>query len=332
MDISTKYMGLELKNPLVASSSPLTEKFDNIKKMEDAGVSAVVLFSLFEEQLKTDVAAVDYFTSYGADSFGEALSYFPDPDEYNVVPSEYLNLISKAVKETDIPIIGSLNGVSNESWVKYAKLIEEAGAHGLELNSFYTPTDLTKTGRDIEKMYMDVVKAVKSSVNIPVALKLNPFFSSMGNMATQFDEAGVDALVLFNRFYQPDFDLDSLEVINDLKLSDPNEIRLPLLWIAVLSGKVKASLGATTGVHSSQEIIKYIMAGADVAMVTSSLLINGIGEVSKLLDDFNSWLEFHEYESVEQMRGSMSQSSVDNPEVFERANYIKVLKGFNPTF
>lgn len=326
MDLTTTYMGLNLKNPIVPSSSPLSEEVDNIKRMEDAGAGAVVMFSIFEEQIKRDAEMIDLYTSYGTEHYAEMLSFFPEMDEYNVGPDSYVELIEKAVQTTDIPIIGSLNGITNDAWIDYSKQIEQAGAAGLELNVFYVPTNPDKSGAEIEQLYLDIVKGVKAAVSIPVAVKLNPFFSSMAHMAGQLDQAGADALVLFNRFYQPDFNLEKLEVEPTLQLSTPAEIRLPLLWLSVLYGKVEASLAATTGVHSAEQVVKYLMAGADVTMVASAMLKHGIDHIGVLVRDLQKWMDEHEYDAVSTMKGSMSQNSVENPSVFERANYIKMLK------
>ena len=328
MDLTTTYMGLTLKNPIVPSASPLSENLDNIKRMADAGASAVVMFSLFEEQLKQEGDALNHFMHYGADSFAESLSYFPQPDEYEVGPDRYLDLIHKASQAVDIPIIASLNGISNDGWVKFATKAEQAGAKGIELNQFYIPTDLDREGTAIEDLYVDVVRAVKGSVKVPVAVKMSPFFSSMANMAKRLEGAGADALVLFNRFYQPDFDLEKMEVVPTLQLSDAGEIRLPLLWISVLHGRIRPSLAASRGVHSAQEVVKYLLAGADVVMTTSAMLKRGIGFLGVLQRDLRQWMEEHEYDSVREMRGAMSQRHVPNPNVFERANYIKMLKRF----
>lgn len=328
MDLRTTYMGLELKHPLVASASPLSETPEKIKRLEDAGVSAVVMFSIFEEQLRQEAAVLDYALSAGADSFAESLSYFPKLDEYSVKPDRYLDILAKAAASCEIPIIGSLNGVTNEGWIQYAKQIEQAGAKGLELNIYWTPTDPDMTASDVEQRYIEIVRAVKTSVKIPVAVKLSPFFSSFTNFAKQLDNAGADALVLFNRFYQPDFNIEDLEVKPQLSLSTPYEIRLPLLWIAILFGRVKASLGATRGVHSANEIVKYVMAGADAVFTTSALLQHGLAHVGQMLWDLRSWMEVHEYDSIKQMKGCMSQQHVEDPSAFERANYIKTLESY----
>jgi dihydroorotate dehydrogenase (fumarate) len=328
MDLRTTYMGLPLRNPIVASASPLSEKLDNIKRMEDAGAAAVVMFSLFEEQIKRENASIERLITAGTNSFAESLSYFPDYEDYDTGPEEYLKLLRQAAEAVDIPVIGSLNGVTNEGWVDTARMMQEAGASGIELNIYYIPANLYMTGREVEHRYLDVLKAVKDSVSIPVALKLSPFFSAMGNMARQFDEAGADALVLFNRFYQPDFDLDKLDVKVNLELSTASEIRLPLLWIAVLYGRINASLAATRGVHSHIEAIKYLMAGADAVMTTSALLRHGIDFLTTLVDGLQTWMEDRQYESVQQMKGSMSQINCLDPGAFERANYIKIIESY----
>jgi dihydroorotate dehydrogenase (fumarate) len=321
-------MGLQLKHPIVASASPLSEKLDNIKRMEDAGAAAVVMFSLFEEQIKRENAAIERLITAGTNSFAESLSYFPDYEDYDTGPDEYLNLLRQATEAVDIPVIGSLNGITNEGWVDTARMMQEAGASGIELNVYYIPANLYITGREVEQRYLDILKEVKNSISIPVALKLSPFFSAMGNMARQFDEAGADALVLFNRFYQPDFDLDKLDVKVNLELSTTSEIRLPLLWIAVLYGRINASLAATRGVHSPTEAIKYLMAGADAVMTTSALLRHGIDFLTTLVDGLRTWMEDRQYESVQQMKGSMSQINCLDPGAFERANYIKIIESY----
>ncbi len=328
MDLSTTYLGLKLKNPVVPSASPLSQHLDDIRKMEDAGAAAVVLFSIFEEQIRHDEEALDHLLTAGNESFAEALSYFPDAGEYKVGADAYLELIRKAREACDIPIIGSLNGVSDSGWTDYAKKIEEAGAHAIELNVYYIATDPGQDAAQVERMTLDAVRAVKSAVGIPVAVKLSPYFSSMAHMARQVAEAGADGLVLFNRFYQPDFDLDTMEVLSDLHLSTPGEIRLPLRWIALLHGKVQASLAGTTGVHSGREVVKYLLAGADVAMTTSALLKNGIGHIRTLLAELEAWMGKHEYDRVAAMKGAMSQHAVENPGAFERANYIRILEDY----
>ncbi len=328
MDLSTPYLGLKLKNPIVPSASPLSQKLDDIRKLEDAGASAVVLFSIFEEQIRHDAEALDHLLTAGSESFSEALSYFPDAGDYKIGADAYLDLLQDAVKSCDIPMIGSLNGVSDSGWTDYAQKIEEAGAQAIELNTYYIATDPGQSGADVEKMYVDVVRRVKEAVRIPVSVKIGPFFSSLAHMAVQLEEAGADGLVLFNRFYQPDFDLDAMDVLSDLHLSTPAEIRLPLRWIAILHGRLKGSLAGTTGVHSGRDVVKYLLAGADVAMTTSALLKNGIGHLRTLVSELEQWMEKHEYTSVSEMKGAMSQKAVANPGAFERANYIRILEAY----
>ena len=328
MDLRTTYMGMELKHPIVASASPLAGTVANIKRLEDAGASAVVMFSLFEEQLKHESAALEYLMTAHTESFAESLNYFPEVDVYTVGPDSYLDILRRASEAVDIPIMGSLNGITNAGWIEYAQLMQQAGAKGIELNIYYIPADLTTSGREVEERYIEIVKAVKAAVTVPVAVKLNPFFSAIGSMIRALDDAGADALVLFNRFYQPDFDLDKLEVAPNLNLSSPDEIRLPLLWIAILYGKLRASLGATRGVHTPTEVVKYLMAGADVVMTTSALLKNGVDYMTTLRDGLQAWMEMHNYSSVAQMKGSMSQHNVADPTAFERANYIKTLESY----
>ncbi len=328
MDLSTEYMGLKLAHPIMASASPLSEDIDGIKRLEDSGASAVVMFSLFEEQIQQENLAFEHLMEQGTNSFAESLSYFPEPEGDHTGGEQYLELLSKAAKSVDIPVIASLNGVSNEGWTDYASKMQAAGASAIELNVYYIAADLELTGAEVEQRYVDIVRAVKSAVSIPVALKLSPFFSAFGNMAKRFDAAGADALVLFNRFYQPDIDLDRLELLTDLELSNPNEIRLPLLWIAILRGRINASLAATSGVHSAAEVVKYLLAGADAVMTASALLQQGPGYIGKLRDDLEGWMTQRGYDSVTQMKGSMSQQNVADPSAFERANYIKILEGY----
>lgn len=328
MDLTTRYMGLILENPLVASASPLNTDVDNIRGLEDAGAAAVILPSLFEEQIEAENARQDHLTEVVAESFPEALSYFPQQAEYRVGPDQYLDLVRRASEAVDIPVIGSLNGTTDEGWVSYARAIEEAGAEGLELNIYFIPADISLDGRAVEQRYLDIVKAVRSMVSIPVAVKLSPYFSSIGNMALALEQAGADSLVLFNRFYQPDIDLGQLKVLTDLKLSTPDEIRLPLLWLAILSGRVNTSLAATTGVATADEVVKYVLAGADVVMSTSALLRHGVQHMAALLWGLETWLSNREFASVNDIRGLLSQRRIDDPEAFERANYIKILQSY----
>ncbi|MGA9118623.1 MAG: dihydroorotate dehydrogenase-like protein [Bacteroidota bacterium] len=328
MDLSTTYLGLKLKNPVVASASPLSYSLDSMRRLEEAGASAIVMYSLFEEQIVHEQAELNHYLSYGTDAFAEALTYFPQEKSYNLGPEEYIELIGKAKKALQIPIIGSLNGISPGGWINYARKIEEAGADALELNIYYIPTDPRTTAAQVEDRYLGILKAVKSTVNIPVAMKLSPYFSAIANMAQRLDEAGANGLVLFNRFYQPDVDLETLDVTPNLHLSNPVEMRLPLRWIAILFGRIKASLGATTGIHTSEDALKMLMAGADVTMVASSLLKHGPQRITEILEGMTRWLVEHEYVSVTQMKGSMSQRSVADPAAFERANYMKVLQSY----
>ena len=330
MDLSTSYMGLDLINPLVPSASPLCEDVDNIRRMEDAGAAAVVLHSLFEEQITLESVELDRYLTQGTESFAEALTYFPDLGNYGTGPDEYLEHIRQAKDAVDIPIIGSLNGVSTGGWTEYAKAIETAGADALELNIYYIPTSLDMAAQQFEQMYADLVRDVKGDIDIPVAVKLSPFFSSVPNMVRQLDQAGADALVLFNRFYQPDFDLENLEVVPNLVLSTPNELRLRLRWVAILFGHIRADMAITGGVHTAEDALKAMMAGTRVAMMTSALLANGIEHLKKVLTDLVRWMEDHEYGSIRQMQGSMSQKSVAEPAAFERANYMKVLGSYEP--
>ena len=330
MSLTTNYLGLVLRNPIVASSSPLSHSVDSIRRLEDAGASAVVMYSLFEEQITFDSFYVDHYLRSGTNSYAESLSYFPEMADYNAWPDEYLNLIRRAKEAVDIPIIGSLNGVSFGGWINHATLIEDAGADALELNVYYLPTSLDLPGPEVENIYLDLLREVKRTVTIPLAMKLSPYFSSMANMAKRLVDEGANGLVLFNRFYQPDLDLDTLEVAPRLVLSNSNELRLPLRWVAILYGRVLADLAITTGIHTSQDVLKGMMAGAKVTMMASELLQNGIKRISQILDEIRAWMDEHEYESIAQMIGSMSQQNCAEPAAFERANYMKTLDSFRP--
>ena len=330
MDLSTTYLGLKLKHPVVPSASPLSKSLDGIRKLEDAGAPAIVMYSLFEEQIIWDSQVLDHYLSFGTESFSEARTFFPDMKTYNIGPEEYLNLISKAKAATQIPIIGSLNGVSTGGWVDYAQRIQQAGADALELNIYYIPTDPLRTGPEVEQMYLDVVRDVKRSVSIPVAVKLSPYFSATANMAHRLATQGADALVLFNRFYQPDFDLENLEAIPHLMLSTSNELRLPLRWVAILYRRVAVDFAITSGVHNTEDVLKGLMAGAKVTMMASELLLKGVGRIGQIVEGLQTWMESREYVSVNQMIGSMSQVNLGQPEVFERANYMKVLGSWRP--
>jgi dihydroorotate dehydrogenase (fumarate) len=329
-DLATTYLGLRLKHPVVASAGPIAHTLDGIRQLEDAGAAAIVLFSLFEEQIRLENAATEHLIGVGTESFPEALDYFPAVEDYEVGPEPYLELIRRAREATGVPIIASLNGMTRAGWVDFAGKIEQAGASALELNVYYIPADLGATGRDVEELYLHVLRAVRASIDIPIAMKLSPFFSAPGEMARRLVSDGADGLVLFNRFYQPDFDLGTLEVTPALQLSRPEEIRLPLLWIAILHGRLQASLAASTGVHSADEVVKSLLAGADAVMTTSALLKHGPRHLETLVNGLRQWLERRGYRSVEQMKGAMSQKNVADPAAFERANYIKTLESFQP--
>ena len=326
MDLRTHYLGLELENPLVPSASPLSKNLDTIKRMAEAGAGAIVMHSLFEEQINATSMELDHFLDHGTESFGEALSYLPDIEEYEVGPYSYLEHISEAKSAISVPVIGSLNGVSNGGWINYAKLIEEAGADALELNIYYIPTDPDKTGAEMEATYLEVIRSVCAAVNIPVAIKFGPFFSSIPNMAKKMTQVGAKGLVMFNRFYQPDFDIRTMEVVPHLILSNSSELRLPLRWAAILFKKVKADIAITTGIHNGSDVVKGLLAGANVTMIASELLLNGIGRIPEILSELERWMEDYEYTSVKQMQGSMSHIHTSEPAAFERANYMKVLQ------
>jgi dihydroorotate dehydrogenase (fumarate) len=328
MDLSTSYLGLKLSNPIVPSASPLSQNLDGIRRLEDAGAGAVVMYSLFEEQIEYESHNLDHFLSYGTESYGEALSYFPDLGHYNIGPDEYLNLISSAKKAVDIPIIGSLNGASTGGWIEYATKIQEAGADALELNMYYVAADPEITGAEVNEMYLDVLREVRKHISIPLAVKISPYFASIAHMAKRFAEEGANGLVFFNRFYQPDFDLDKLEVVPNLMLSTPFAMRLPLRWVAILHGRIPVDFAITSGVHTYDDVLKGLMAGAKVTMMAAELLKNGVGRIGVIKDEITRWMEEREYVSVQQMQGSMSQSNVANPAAFERANYMKVLQSW----
>jgi len=329
MDLSTTYLGLKLRSPLVPSAcGPLSNTISKIRALEDAGAAAIVVYSLFEEEILHEEHELDHYLTYGSYSYAEALNYFPEANEYELGPDEYLEHLHRTKQAVRIPVIGSLNGVSTGGWIKYAKLIEQAGVDALELNIYYIPTDPDLPGVEVEQMYVNVLADVKRSVNIPVAIKLSPFFSNMASMAKRLSHAGADGLVLFNRFYQPDIDLEQLEVVPNVILSTPQALRLPLRWIAILYGKVESSLAATGGIHSAPDTLKMLMAGADVTMMCSVLLKNGLKRIREVELEMVQWMEEHEYESVEQMKGSMSHKSCPHPSAFERANYMKAIKSY----
>jgi dihydroorotate dehydrogenase (fumarate) len=329
LDMSTTYLGLRLRNPLVASASPLSKKLDDVRRLEVAGAAAVVMYSLFEEQITHQSRALDHFLSRGSESYAEAPSYFPDLDHYNVGPDAYLEHLRRIKQAVDIPVIGSLNGATPGGWVEYARLIEQAGADALELNIYALPTDIAMSSGELEEQYLELVRSVRQQVRIPLALKLSPFFTALPQVATRFAAAGAGGLVLFNRFYQPDFDLETMEVVPNLRLSTSADLRLPLRWIAILYGRVHADLALTGGVHTGRDLLKAMMAGARVAMTASALLEHGPRYLGVMLAEAIAWMEEHEYESIAQMQGSMSQRAVAEPAAFERANYMQALNSFD---
>ena len=327
-NLSTQYMGLELEHPLMASASPLSYTLDGLKRLEDGGVSAVVLFSLFEEQIRRNDAEHDWAAARWTRASLEATGFLPPPRRLDYPPESYLELIRQAKEALRIPVIGSLNGVTDEGWTRYARSLQEAGADAIELNVFYVPADPAQSARGVEQRYVDIASSVRRAVTIPVAVKLSPYFSSLPEMARRLLVAGADGLVLFNRFYQPDFDLENLEVTSDLELSSPNEIRLPLLWISLLYGEFPVSLAATTGVESHEEVAKYVLAGADVAMAASSLLRHGPGHAKSIVHGLSEWMDRLEFRSVAEMRGYLSQLRIIDPVAFERMNYMRILQEY----
>ena len=331
MDLTTNYLGLKLRSPLVVSASPLSEDVDNIKRMEGAGAAAVVLYSLFEEQLRHDRLELHERLESGTESFAEALNYFPEPDEFHLGPEDYLKHIAAAKQATHIPIIASLNGSSVGGWTEYARRIQAAGADALELNLYSIPTDLDLPGEIVEDNYLNILRAVKAEVTIPIAVKLSPFFSNFANMARRFEQAGVNGLVLFNRFYQPDVDLEALEVKPNILLSTPMAMRLPMRWIALLHGRLHISLAATSGIHRGADALKMLLVGADVTMLCSTIMRHGFPQIAMIESELTTWLEEHDYESISQMKGSLSQKNCAEPAAFERAQYMKALNTFTWT-
>lgn len=328
IDLSTTYLGLKLKNPIVASASPFSKKLDKAKQLEEAGVSAIVMYSLFEEQIIHESLELDHYLTRSSDTGAEALSYFPDSGTYSLGPDKYLEMVTSLKKNLNMPVIGSLNGVSRGGWTSYARRIQDAGADALELNLYYMATDPTLKSEDLENAQVELVAEVSSAIKIPLAVKLSPYLTSLSNFAYRLVDAGAKGLVLFNRFYQPDFDLDELEIVHSLDLSTPAEMRLPLRWTSILSGKIQADLAITSGVHTAPDVIKSMMAGAKVTMIASAMLQNGPQMVSPMLEQIAAWMKEREYTSIQQMQGSMSQRSVAEPAAFERANYMKVLDSF----
>lgn len=325
MSLETTYMGLKLKSPVVVSACTLSENISNIVQMEDAGAGAVVLYSLFEEQIKKDEARYEDVLRSTNNMFAEASDFFPDLDEFNKGSEQYMEKIRKAKEKVKIPVIASLNGITSEGWISYARQMEQAGADGLEVNIFFIPADVELSSAAVEHRYLNIIDELKSTVKIPVAVKLNPYFSAMGNMASRMQECKADALVLFNRFYQPDFDIHKLSLIHDLRYSEADEIKLPLFWIALLYGKVPLSLAATTGVQSAVEVIKYILAGADVTMTASALYKHGIGYIKTMNKELDAWMFSKEFESIKSFKGIMSQIDISDPTGYERINYMKIL-------
>ena len=328
IDLSTTYLGLKLKNPLVASASPLSKKLEKAKKLEEAGISAIVMYSLFEEQIIHESLELDHYLTRGTDSFAEAMSYLPNNGTYSIGPEKYLSQVTSLKKNLSIPVIGSLNGVSKGGWTRSAKQIQDAGADALELNLYYIPTDTNLTAQELENAQVELVAEVKSVISIPLAVKLSPYITALPNFARRIVEAGANGLVLFNRFYQPDFDLNELEIVHNLDLSTSADLRLPLRWISILHGKVNADFALTSGVHTASDVLKSMMSGAKVAMMASNLLHNGEKVIPSMLSELEAWMKEREYVSIEQMQGSMSQKSVKEPAAFERANYMKVLTSF----
>ncbi len=331
MDLSTTYMGLKLTNPLIVSASPLSMDVETVRTLEDCGAAAVVLASLFEEQIEHEAAELEFYLQYGADRWAESLTYFPRKSDYKLGPEEYLEYIAALKKAVKIPIIASLNGISTGGWVSYARKVQDAGADGIELNVYFIPTDPRVGSARVEQVYLDVLGAVKSAVRLPVAMKLSPYFSATASMAARLDAAGVDALVLFNRFYQPDIDIDALTVLPRLELSTPFEGRLPLRWIAILYGKLKASLAATTGIHTAQDVVNMVMVGADATMMCSALLRHGAEYLGKVRAGVVEIMQAKGYETLAEMKGILSQKSCPEPAAFERANYMKTLQSFGWT-
>ncbi|MDJ0715474.1 MAG: dihydroorotate dehydrogenase-like protein [Prochloraceae cyanobacterium] len=331
MDLSTTYMGLKLRSPLVVgAAAPLTENINKIRQMEDAGAGAVVLHSFFEEQLRQERLEFEHYLNYGRESYPEAITYFPEPQIFHVGSQEYLDHIRKAKQLVDIPIIASLNGSTVGGWSDYAYQIERAGADALELNIYDVPTDLELSSAEVEQAYLDIVKAVKSQINIPIAIKVSPYFTNMANMAKRLSWRGADALVLFNRFYQPDIDLENLEVRSNVLLSTPQDMRLPLRWIAILYGQISADLAATSGIYKATDVIKMLMVGANITMLVSVLLRYGIDYIKVIEEEMIKWLQEHEYESIAELRGSMSQLNCPHKDVFERVQYMKAIQNYKP--
>ena len=333
MDLSTSYLGLDLKNPIVPSSSPLSRHISTLRRMEDAGAGAVVLYSLFEEEINMESKTLNEYLIQGTEIYPESITFFPEATSYRLIgPDAYLEHVQQAKAALDIPVIASLNGVSTGGWIEYARNIEQAGADALELNVYFLPTQVELEGREVEQIYLDILRDVKAVVDIPVAMKLSPYFSAMANMAKRLNDGGADGLVLFNRFYQPDLDLENLEIVPNLVLSNSHELRLPLRWIAILYGRIDADFALTTGVHTTADVLKGLAAGAAVTMMASELLQSGLGRIGEILADMALWLVENEYDSLDQLRGSLSQINVAAPAAFERANYVQVVSSYGPGY
>lgn len=329
INLKTNYLGLDLKSPLVASASPLSENLGNISRLEDAGASAIVLFSLFEEQILREQELTSHYMDYGTHSSPESLTYFPEPEQYHSGTDNYLELIRHAKSRVNIPIIASINGTSLGGWTSFSSRMEQAGADAIELNIYHIPSDIHADGASVEDTYCEIVRSVKSAVNVPVGVKLSPYFSNMANMAKRLAESGADGLVLFNRFYQPDIDLETLTVKPNVLLSTPQDLRLPLRWIAMLYGRVDVDFAATSGVHTGEDVLKMMMVGANVTMIASALLKYGIDHLTTMQNEIIAWMEKHEYSSIKQMRGSMSQINAEDPSNYERAQYMRALTGYS---
>lgn len=330
MDLRTQYMGLDLPHPILPGASPLVDDLDMVRRLEDSGAPCIVMHSLFEEQIAQEELGSFYSTEMPSESFAEAVSYFPRPDEFRLGPDQYLLQIIRIKEAVDVPIIASLNGVTEAKWLEYARLIQEAGADALELNLYFLATDPSESGAEVERRTLDVARSVRRAISIPLAVKLSPYYSSLSHLAARLDEIGVDGLVLFNRFYQPEIDPETLEVVPSLHLSEPGELLLRLRWTAILSGRVKASLAVTGGVQTSLDAVKAVMTGAHAVQTVSALLRGGPERLTLLRDGMRSWMEEHEYESIRQMRGSMSLERCPDPAAFERANYARILQRWRP--
>jgi len=328
MNLATEYLGLKLKNPLMPGASPLVDDLGTVRQLEDAGAAAIVMHSLFEEQIELERIALERDVESHTQSFAEALTYLPNEDDFDETSEQYLQLIGKIKETVSVPVIASLNGITSGGWVGHAKLIEQAGADALELNYYDLPSDPKKSGAEVEQRAVDLVAAIRKDIKIPIAVKLSPFFSSLPNFVTRLQGAGANGVVLFNRFYQPDINIEDLDTESVLELSTSAELRLRLRWLAILSSQVETSYAATGGVHTAEDVVRAIMAGAHATQMVSALLHNGVGHLATVLADLSQWLEEHEYESVTQMRGTMNLKHCPDATAFERANYLRILKSW----